>query len=371
LALKFQRALTQAGFFSEPIIDIIELLGDDYEPFAQLNYDLADVDFEIMDNLRDPPPLKSTDLLLILSWCFSVAALFAVGIHKHSPTAVKLFAHHSKERILTKLYEPADLILTESLLAHERALVYGMDPAKLLYLPHTYPSECKKISASRAYVNQLAKSQGKSVPKECKVIGCVSRFEYGKNCEFALESVRRLALQKENVVLVLKGDFPEKSSFPDYRPLFLEMLQTYKDEPWLLWDAKPTPYPEVLQEYASFDLLLHPSGAEGASHVVIECLGLQKPVVLLDCSTNPYLFKGIAHFVKTTEELKFGPLPFYIPDMDALCETLKKEVDPPDLDKVRERFDESVLSSRIPLLFERDRHAIQKQYERDLQLYNL
>lgn len=371
LALKFSRALEAAGYGVLPIVDILRLLGADYEPLAKLNYDLADADSPLLEDLRLPPRLDQCDLLLILSWSFSLAALCATGVHKTRPTAVKLYAHHPNERILTRLYEPADLVITESLLGNARAYQYGIDPGKVLYLPHSYPAEYENCSSSRTYVERLAAEQGKPLCSTTRVIGCVGRLEYGKNCEWAVEAVRLLAESGQDVVLVLKGDFPEHSPYPDFKPLFSQMLQTYRDEPWLLWDPRPSPYPQVMEEYASFDVLLHPSGAEGASHVAVECLGLLKPVVLLDCSTNPYLFKGIAHFVKRAPEMRPAQVPFYVPDMEALCHALKRELRPPDSKKVRERFHESYLQERMPLLFERDPKTLRELYRDDCRRYGL
>lgn len=371
LARKFSKAIAQAGYGVLPTIDILELMGEQYEPLAKLNYDLADGGFDVIEDLKKTAVVAVPDVLLMLSWSFSLAALFATGIHKKSFTAVKLFVLHPEERILTKLYEPADLILTESLLAHERALHYGIDPAKLLYLPHGYPVECEQIKPSRAYVERLAKKQGKSLHKNTKVIGCVSRLEYGKNCEFAVEAAARLAQKKEDLVLVLKGNFPETSPYPDFKPLFSKMLAAYAQEPWLLWDPEPTPYPAVLEEYASFDLLVHPSGVEGASHIVAECLGLKIPVVLLDWSTNRYLFKDVATFVKTTQEVRQGLVPFCVPDLEALCLALQQEPRQPDAKKVEERFHEKVLKERIPLLFEPNLEAIKSLYGHDRKLFGI
>jgi glycosyltransferase involved in cell wall biosynthesis len=203
------------------------------------------------------------------------------------------------------------------------------------------------------------------------VIGCVGRLEYGKNYEFALEAIRSLVEKKRKVMLVLKGDFPLDSPYPDYQRLFSQMLNCYAGEPWFLWDRSHTPYPEVLHEYASFDLLLHPSGAEGGSQVVVECLGLKKPVVVLRCSTNPYLFSGVAHFVQTTGILREAQLPFYIPDLEDLCSVLDQELSPPDYARVEERFHESQLLDRLPLLFQRDTTRLRKLYEQDRKTYML
>ncbi len=371
IAMKYQRGLLAAGYRVHPVVDIIQLLGEDYEPLAKLNYDLADNNSAILEDIKPTPTLEPCDLLMILSWSFSVAALMATGVHKRAPTAVNLYAHHPNERIIHRLYEPADLLLTISLLGNERARKYGLDPGKILYLPHTYLSEYEGRPSNRAYAERLAAEQGKTLRPSTRIIGCVGRFEYGKNCEYAIEAVRLLVSEGHDVALILKGDFPTQTPQPDFKPIFTQMLETYRHEPWLLWDSRSTPYPQVLEEYAAFDLLLHPSGAEGASHVVVEALGLHKPVVVLNCTTNPYLFKGLATFVKTDPQIKSAQLPFYVPDLNALCKALVAKLTPPDPSKVSMRFHESVLQERIPLLFERDPRVIADLHKQDRRRYDL
>lgn len=354
LARKIENLILEAGYAVKPTVDLIELLGEDFERYARLNFDLADGGHSLIEGIQSLP-LPKSDLLLILSWCFGLAALFATDIRRKGKIAAKLYAHHPNERILPKLYEPADLLITESLLANERGAAYGIDPAKMLYLPHCYPD----LPLPR-------KNRGKK-----RVIGTVARLEYGKNCEFAIEAVRRLVEKGHDVVLYLKGDFPDESPYHDYRPLMTEMLEAYQNEEWLVWDRESTPYPEVMETYAQFDLLLHPSGAEGGSHVVVEALGLGIPCVVLNCSTNPFLFKGLAAFVNTTGEIRPAQLPFYIPDLNDLVDKLEKELPSPDPVRVQERFHPDVARARIPLLFEPDPEKIAALYKEDCKLYGL
>lgn len=356
LAYKMQRLIKEAGFTVSPTLDIFELLGEArYEQFATLNYDLADGEYDLLEGLESLV-CPSADILLILSWCFSLAALFATNVHHKRRTVAKLFAHHPHERILPKLYAPADLLISESLLANERGAVYGIDPGKMLYLPHCFLEH---------------PIQGKKRERKKRVIGTVARLEYGKNCEFAIEAVRRLVEKGHDVVLYLKGDFPQESPYPDYKPLLSEMLEVYQHEEWLIWDREATPFPEVLETYATFDLLLHPSGAEGGSHVVVEALGLGIPCMVLDCSTNPYLFKGLATFVRTTGEMRPAQVPFYVPDLNDLVDKLGKQWLPPDQARVHERFHPDVARERIELLFDPDPEKIIALYEDDCKIYEL
>ena len=207
--------------------------------------------------------------------------------------------------------------------------------------------------------------------KKKRIIGTVSRLEYGKNAEFAIEAVRRLVEKGHDVILYLKGDFPEITPYPGYKPLLIEMLKSYENEEWLVWDRKWTPFPDVLEEYAQFDVLLHPSGAEGGSHVVVECLGLGIPCVVLNCTTNPYLFKGVATFVETTGKMQPAQLSFYIPDIHDLVNQLEKDLPPPNPTLVQERFHPDIARARIPLLFERDQEKIAALYQEDCKIYGL
>lgn len=371
LTFKMQRALEKGGYQVDSVLDLINFMGEDYEPFARLNFDLADGGFSVIEDLKSPLSFPRSDLLLILSWGYSLASIYAMGIHKNQPTAVKLYAHHPNERLLPKLYEPASVLITESLLANDRAAAYGIDPGKVLFLQHSYPIECETTVTSRAYVERLAEEQGKHLRASTKIIGCVSRLEYGKNCEFAVEAVRQLVQKGHDALLVLKGDFPKELLYPEYKTRFSEMLSCYRDEPWLLWDPNPTTFPQVLEEYANFDLLLHPSGAEGGSHVVIECLGLQKPVIVLNCSTNPYLFKGLATFVETLGPIQKASLPFYRPHMVDLVAKLEGEPLVPDKNCVESRFHESVIQKKLWHLFARDRAKLQEQQAHDRKLFLL
>ncbi|MFZ0565467.1 MAG: glycosyltransferase family 4 protein [Chlamydiales bacterium] len=390
LALKLKKAIEELGFKVEPILDLFELMGSAYEPLAHLNFDLAKSDFQILEEVNHPVfkrigeaiGASSADIFLILSWATSVAALFALGIQRKAPIAVKLQVHHRNECVLTRLYEPADLLITESLLANERGVDYGIPPGKMLYLPHYYPSICEKITPSRQYVKRLAQSQKKRVGPETVVIGMVSRLEYGKNCEFAVEAVRRLAAKGRDVVLVLKGDFPKNSPYPDYRPHFSSMLEAYISEPWLLWDRSQTSFPEVMHEYASFDVCLHLSGAEGGSHVVVEYLGLGKPVVVLNATTNPYLFAHAVLFVRALPQMKGGGLYFQMPDIEDLMEKLeevvvdekgRKLLAKQALKIAKERFHIDRVKQKLPLLFEPagSSKKIERFYDEDRKLYGL
>ncbi|MEZ5315499.1 MAG: glycosyltransferase family 4 protein [Chlamydiales bacterium] len=359
LAYKMEKLIKEAGFSTFPTIDLIDLMGELYEPYGWLNYDLADGGYSPIEGLTSLS-LPKAQIALVLSWCFGLAALFATDLcHSHYVVA-KLYAHHPNERILPKLYAPAHLLITESLLANERGETYGLDQGKMLYLPHCYVTD-DKVEKSNFEIRKSKK----------RLIGTVARLEYGKNCEFAIEAVRRLVEKGEDVLLYLKGDFCEKSPYPAYKGFMKKILEVYQEEEWLIWDSSYTPFPDVLALYRQFDLLLHPSGAEGGSHVVVEALGLGIPCIVLNCSTHPYLFKDLVTFVNTTGKM-YGHQPaFCIPDLEDLVNKLSQDLSPPDLARVSERFDPAIARERIPLLFDPNPDKIKNLYQKDCKLYGL
>ncbi|MBS0624195.1 MAG: glycosyltransferase [Verrucomicrobia bacterium] len=297
--------------------DIPALLGEDYATLAQMNLALAEADYAPC--ISYPHRIEHThDVSMVLSWNAGVAAMLASGVQENKFTILKLYAHQPQERIFAQLYSSADLLITESLLASQRAHAYGLD--RVLYLPHHF-THCEP--ASRQYVIELAKRLGKTLPAEAIIVGVPSRFEYWKNCEFAVEAVRQLQ-SKYPLVLVLKGRFPQQSVYPDYEQHFAQMLQAYQHENWLLWDDSWTSYPDVLKQYASFDFCVQPSGAEGGSNVIVELLAMGKPVILLDASTHPYLFKGGALFVPPQPGLRMAQLAYAQPNLDALIQSIEQ-----------------------------------------------
>lgn len=387
-ALKIQTLLENASGQKMPIIDLINLLGDCYEPLALLNYTLADHGHPLVEDTkldaarvaREKIIAFSPEVVFILSWSFSSAALFALGIQHVCPVIATLYAHHPNEKILPALYEPAALLITESLLANERGVAYGIPKGKIVYLPHPYPIECEQIVSHRRYVEALAKRLGKRVGKNTVVIGAVSRLDYGKNCEYAIEAVRHLALNGYDLVLVLKGDFSSSNTCPAYASYLSKLLESFCEEPWLLWDPQPTSFPAVIDEYASFDLCLHLSGAECGSHVLGEWLAMGKPALALNCSTNRYIYGEGVMYVRAQDEITQAQLPFYRPEKNDLLTQLEMLISDRSLrerqgKKAKEiavrRFHPKEVEKRLHHLFERDANAIEALYDRDRIAYGI
>lgn len=384
-AIKLQ-SLIERSYDKPYIIDLIQLLGDIYEPLAQINYALAEHQHPLLEMIKLPEAAKlknqikasSPEILLILSWNFSLAALFALGIQHDYPTIATLCAHHPNEQILPALYEPAALLITESLLANERGLAYGISQEKMLYLPHPYPIECDTKVHHRTYVESLSERLGKKVEKNTLVIGVVSRLDYGKNCEFAIEVAHNLYQQGYDILLVIKGNFSSANTCPEYSAYLLGLMHKYSQASWLLWDPQETSFPEVLDEYASFDLCLLLSGAECGSHVVGEWLALGKPTLVLDCSTHRSLYGEGVIYVKTTGEIQQAQLPFYTPEKADLQKQLERLIQEKSLREhqghlakkiARHRFHPNEVEKRLPLLFDRNKKAIRDLYDHDRKAY--
>lgn len=393
---KFQ-AVFQKYFKIHPIrLDLYELFGNfhAYETLAELNYSLAEAGNSLLTIENNPMyrdillKLKTMnpDTLFLLTWCWGIAALFGVGVHHLCPTIAKLYVFHEKEKIALPLYEKSDLLVTESLLANKRGLSEGISPWKMVYMPHQFPENIEKIKPDHSYLIQLAKKNGKSLSLNSTpvIVGIISKLEPRKNCGYALNALAKLATKLGNFLVVLKGNFAYE---PECFPPEWELL---KREPWFLWDPEPAPFPQVLSQYAVFDLCLQLSGAEGASNTVVELLALGKPVIALEGTTNPYLFKGGALFVKSQKRMTVGKIPYQIPDEKSLEETIESLLTNPQLRKqwgeqaqkiAFTRFHPSNTSERIPLVLTAAKEyragnfslktQIERLYEKDCKLYGI
>lgn len=373
---RLRKLLIQAGCSCPDVVDILEIFGGSvrplYEPLAEMNVALALGGFPMLDetaypdaqNVRNVILKKNTDFIFILSWAWSVASLYATGIHKEKPTAAKLYVHHENEIVCPLLYEPNTLLLTESLLANERAIHRGIKPWQLFHLPHHYPDIVHKVVSNRSYVEKLIKESGKkiSLTKETVVIGAISRLEFGKNCEFALQVVEKLKKEGKDVLFILKGGFEEWSRYPIYKEWLQEVLDSLKEENWFIWDSQPSSYEDIFKAFASFDIFLHLSGAEAGSNVVVESLALGLPTVVLEGTTNTSLFKGGACFVNHNNELPKDTIhPFRVPNSDDLYHklhslvidsNLRKEFGIKGLEIAKERFCPERTHERLALMFE-------------------
>lgn len=400
---KLKSLLTSHGYSVKGIFDIFSLFGGvhpTYESFALLNHNLASQDHDMISTPQVEESKKvynavmeqDADLLFILSWSWSLGALYATGIYEVKPTITKLYIHHANEKLLTKLYEPSHLLVTESLLANQKAIAYGIPSHKLLFLPHHYPQELETVSRDENYIDRLAQKQGKKIVKTDKtvVLGMVSRLHYGKNCEFALQVAKRLHDEGNDILLVLKGDLVEGPEHQEYHDWFKEQLGLLEEAPWFLWDREYVLGSQVYSEYAAFDLCLHLSGAEAGSNIIVEMMALGVPTVALFATTNPFLFQPGVLFVQTTDEMRMAQLPFHIPDKEDLYQkvkgliqnaTFRKSLGKLGQQVAQTRFTKEQALKRIPLLIEAAQgnfegktefqNDLEALYQEDLRLYGL
>ncbi len=337
------------------LVDIPSFVGiEKYERNARLNLSLAEAGHEPITHEKEANGLE-----IALTWSAGLSALYGNGIN---PQIAKLYTHLKNERILKPLYNNVRLIITESLLANERALAYGLE--NTLYIPHHFTHTPKKT---------------KRLDKRV-VIGCVSRFEYWKNVEFALDAVKELA-KRHDVLLILKGNHPQRELYPKYHVHLQEKLELYSKEGWLKWDSTFTPYPEVLAEYADFDFCIQPSGSEGASNTVVELLAMGIPVIVLNTSSNPYLFQEGALFAEAHPEVIGTQLPFHEPILSSLIEQTERLMDEKErriwagrAQKIAfERFHPSIAKRRLTAMLNPsiDAKTLKKFYDQDRALYRL
>lgn len=356
----------EMGFQKSKRLDLYEIFenfSEDFEPAALMNVSLAEQNQEMVEGMVHYESVLKTlereipDILLVLTWCYGIGALASTGIFQKYPTITKLYAFHEKEQVFPALYASSDLIVTESLLGNLKGIDYGIPAGKMVYLPHHFSLETEGVKKDDAILHAIAAKNGKIFERKEKtvVIGISSRLELRKNCGFAIEAVRTLVKKGYDCVLVLKGNFPAP---PIQMPVEMEKLL---EESWFFWDREPTCFPEILTLYACWDICLQLSGCEGASNTVVECLALGKPVLVLNGTTNPYLFRGGACFVKTAGMDLSNSLPYCIPDQKDLISVLERFVDSASLREewgekgkkfAYQRFHPSRCKERLPLIAE-------------------
>lgn len=370
---KLKRLLDLNHTVTSEIVDIYSLFGGIegiYHSLASLNYGLARMGEPLLEEtkLKGVETILKTidaykaDVCFLLSLNWSVAAISFLGIQKKMPLITKLYVHHENEKIPTSLYEPSTLLLTESLLASKKAVSSGIPPSKIIFFPNHYPKEIEEITSHKNHIEKLAEEQKKQTDfSKVPVIGIVSRLQYGKNVEFALDALEKLANEGEKFCVLLKGSFDPDTFYTNYQEKLKHKVTTLSQKSWFIWDDSFTPFPEVLDEYASIDILIHLSGSEAGSNIIAEFMGMGRPVIILDASTNPSLYSEGAIFVKSEGFVREALLPFATPEPKDLYEKLKSLIRDK---KVREHFGKKALSvakarfapertlSRMPLILE-------------------
>lgn len=332
-AAKLKRLLDSDHYQTTEIVDIYSLFGGltgIYHSLANLNYSLAHAGEAVIEETNLSGSFSvinqiasyKADICFLLSLNWSVAAISSLGIQKKMPMVTKLYVHHEDEKIPVSLYEPSTLLLTESLLASKKAIDAGIPPWKIIFFPNHYPKEIESLKSNKNHLHKIAKKKIRFNEKTT-VVGIVSRLEYGKNIEYAIDALEKLVAEGEDLILFLKGSFDPEPIYPFYQTHLQKKLDSLMSEDWFIWDQKFTPFPEVLEEYASIDILVHLSGSEAGSNIIAEFLGLGKPVIILEASTNPSLYREGAIFVQSEGFVKEAFLPFALPEKKDLYNKLK------------------------------------------------
>lgn len=302
--------LLDAMDVSHRSVDLYELFGgergfDAYAALAYLNHDLASQGVPILEECEleigrfVEKQLQGVSTICIQSWSFAHAALFATGIHQNRTVIGKVYAHHEEAKFPRSLYEPADFLFAESPLALKVAVDAGIPPWKVLWLPHSPP----RFQGRKAEENKIVQ------------IGCISRFIPSKNLPDTLWALSELSTRL-SFHFTLWGDGDE-----------VDFLDPYLDLPWFSWKKEPLPHSQLLEEIRGLDLLVHMSGAEAASHVILEALACGVPVCALKASSNPYLYsKGVA-YVDALPGFVEEALPYKRPEPQHLLEVLEKVIE--------------------------------------------
>jgi glycosyltransferase involved in cell wall biosynthesis len=355
--------------------DILELFASNYEELHEFYISMGITNLELaragqpiihdigMRHIRSKIHSFIEDInpeaLFLFSWECSLGALFATGVQLRWPVISKLYVHKANEPIPVPLFEPSSLLITESLLGNKTAIEKGIPPWKVVFLPHCPLPEYSSKFGRPSYLNKMFGKKG-DLKKGTLVIGLISRLIYGKNCEFAIDTVSRLVSEGFPVCLLLKGDFETKSLYPDYQTEFKEVIENIKHEKWFLWDPTYTPTDEMQEVYLTIDIFLHLSGHESGSNVIVEALSNQIPSIILECDTNDSLFKHAACFVKKQKKKTSQPF-FTLPDREDLYQKLKfllqnpkerEELSLKGLSLIQKRFSPSLITDRMPLILE-------------------
>lgn len=279
------------AFFSCDFTDVgytnIELIKEGYSPVV----------------FKKDDPLFTDQEVWVITWCLGAGALASLPLSQAKRVVCKFQVIHPQEKIYPEIYEKADVLITESLLANLEGAGAGIAPEKMIYLPH--------FSAG-----SLPPRDESNVP----LIGMCSRLEEGKNVECALLALKNLREKGQQFHFELIGRFPKEKK--PYHKALKKLLREFQKEPWFEWIEQPLSHEQALARYARYSLALHVSGAEAGSHTVVEYLALGIPTIVPNCSTYPYMFKGGALFVPVDPTPLGTHLTFFRP----LQEELEKRI---------------------------------------------
>lgn len=411
-AQKLYDLLKNQGYCVKKIQDYNELFDIDHlqkenaqilQSITKLNLELAKEGEEIIESSQNHPtkaflskvqkciPDPNNSIILLLTWQTNIFPVIASGIQHQYPFVGKGYCCFPGEYTFSnfpyhKCYMAPNILLCESLLAPIEGKKIGIPPWKYFYLPHLCPLESEKIFSlskeekwnyRKNYLTKIAKENHKEIKidKETIVIAYPTRFLRRKNVDLLIEAVSELYPQNPNILLVLKGDYDCEGDFNTlYTDKTSMLIRSAQEKPWFLWDRNFTPYPEILNIFSSYDICAYLSGAESGNNTIVEIASLAIPCLILNATTNPYMYKDMALFVEAGEDI-LGVWIFKQPIIDDLKEKLSLLI---QSKKTREslgkkarqttlkRYNSQKILKRIPLLLE----AAKSYHKKDKNMEN-
>jgi len=269
-------------------------------------------------SLVDPDAPRGQQVAYLITMPWRQIGIIASGVTKEMPTISRYYPTKvENSNTYAKALSAAHVVSTISptgLLSAERI---GIPAGKTILIQHSYPpeadalfktSEEEREEGKRRLIQGVAAAMGKktSVPKNAVLFASVNRLVPEKNQVQLIRAFKKIAAENPNAFLLIKD---EGWRTPHEREEFEKVIEEVKDEPWFLWDKTRTPFPDVLRtHYLPADVMVNLSGSEGAATNLIEAAALGRPILTLDATTHPHLFKGAALFAKSTPERKIGPV---------------------------------------------------------------
>jgi len=339
--------------------------------------------------------LGSDSALLFFSWDRNLAPFLSLGLQKRVPLISRCTLFHQEQTPPHVLYESSHLILAESPLASQALLKAGIAKEKILLLPPTNGAskplqKQESENLKQLFLDKLGEKFGKKKPFSNCLIGLFSRMVPSKNIDSTLELLDQLWKRTPSFTVFFRGGFDSSGDgfdFTDFTSKMGKKMEIWNSEPWLVWNGERADHETVLKEYAACDLLISLSGSEGGSLTAAEWIGLGKPVVLLNASTQHSLFSGAACFVDPEEGFHESGTWFKKPSLEDALKKIEQMVESEDLRREYSlrasnwaaKFSEESYLDRIDLMLEsassyyggeqekeRVKQLMHIQYDRDM-----
>ncbi len=282
-------------------------------------------------NMFTPPGHRPVQFFL--TWPQNVKAFARMGLHRLAPTITRYYPPRIEGRDHDLKYlQHGDVLAVISPLGAIKAMQNGVPSHKIVFVPQTYnpdyaPGSTRVASQEekQIFIKEVARSMGKTVnaPQDPVIFNAgLKKFETGNNIIEIIRAFREVHRRAPNAFLLVKD---EEWRDKEQKEEFEQIVREVEKEPWFLWEKHRDPPETIMTKHLPLtDVSLVMSGLEGASTATVEAAAFGKPLVTLNASTHPYLFKGGAILVKavvSSKRDKFGrEIP--VPDHDQLVSTL-------------------------------------------------